>query len=188
MLGLGTLAACGDDGSPVVDASGTGSTSSTSTTTTVASGTGSAAPPVSIPAGGERAYLTGVRVDTKDDGGARVVFEFDPTLPGYTVDFTTRPVTMDGSGEVVAVAGDGVLNVRMENASQARVEGEKVVETYTGPSRVKPAGSGAVTEAVEAGDFEGIVNWVVGLSRKEPKVTISTLSGPSRLVLDVAPA
>src|SRR5687768_2998502 len=91
------LVACnrGDD-EPAIET--TDSTTSSSPTT-VPSAPESATPPVSVPATRERAYLTAVRVDTKEDGGSRVVFEFDPALPGYKVDFVERPVTMDGSGD-----------------------------------------------------------------------------------------
>ena len=183
------LGACnrGDD-EPAIETTGT--TTSTSSPTAVPSAPGVATPPVSVPATRERAYLTAVRVDTKEDGGSRVVFEFDPALPGYKVDFVNRPVTMDGSGDEVEVAGEAVLQITMENAAQARFEGEKVIPTYTGPRRLQPAGTatGAVVEVVEAGDFEGLVNWVVGLRQKDTKVAVSTLSGPSRLVLDFTPS
>lgn len=185
-VALLALGACnrGDD-DPAIETTGT--TTSTFSPTTVAP---EATPPVSVPATRERAYLTAVRVDTKEDGGSRVVFEFDPALPGYEVDFIERPVTMDGSGDEVEVAGEAVLKITMENAAQARFEGEKVIPTYTGPRRLQPAGTatGAVVEVVEAGDFEGLVNWVVGLRQKDTKVAVSTLSGPSRLVLDFTPS
>ena len=183
-MALVLLTGCNRADDPAIDASG--DTSSTSTSTTPASSVpDGAAPPVSTPATRERAYLTAVRADTKDDGGSRVVFEFDPVLPGYKVDYIERPVTMDGSGDEVKVAGEAVLEITMENAAQARFEGEKVIETYTGPARLQPAGAGAVVEVVEAGDFEGLVHWVVGLRQKNAEVSVSTLSGPSRLVLDI---
>jgi len=148
-----------------------------------------ATPPISVPAPAERAYLTAVRVAATEGGGSRVVFEFDPLVPGYLIDYTTRPVTEDGSGKEVTVAGDAVLQVRMENASGARIEGEKVIRTYTGPRRVAATGvGGVVTEAVDTGDFEGVVNWTVGLRQKVRAITVTTLSGPSRLVIDVPAA
>lgn len=181
------LGACnrGDD-EPAIDVSGT--TTTTPTTAAPTSVPEAVAPPVSVPASRVRAHLTGVRADNKEDGGSRVVFEFDPGLPGYKVDFVERPVTMDGSGDEVKVAGEAVLEITMENASQARFEGEKVINTYTGPRRLQPAGDGAVVEVVEAGDFEGLVHWVVGVRQADTKVSVSTLSGPSRLVLDFSPA
>ncbi|MDP9402353.1 MAG: hypothetical protein M3P85_03260 [Actinomycetota bacterium] len=189
VVAIAVLAACNRGQDPTIDASGTGTTTATATATSTLPAPDSAVP-ASTPPVSERAQLTAVRVDNKEDGGSRVVFEFDPVVPGYKVDYVTRPITMDGSGDEVRVAGEAVLDVTMENASLARFEGEKVVLTYTGPRRVQPSGGGAgvVVEAVEAGDFEGVVHWVVGLRQKDAEVSVSTLSGPSRLVLDFAPS
>lgn len=144
------------------------------------------APPVSAPAVAERAYLTGVTAQAIEGGGTRVVFEFDPVVPGYTVDYVERPVTEDGSGDEVAVDGEALLAVRMENAAGARIDGETVTRTYTGPARVAASGTpSAVIEVVDAGDFEGVVTWVLGLRQRAGTVSVSRLTGPARLVIDV---
>lgn len=144
-------------------------------------------PPLTAPAVAERAHLVDVRIGARE-GGDRVVFEFDPVVPGYTIDFTSRPVTQDGSGEEVAVEGAALVMVRLENASTARVEGEQVVLTYKGPKRIKGSGTSVVTEAVLVGDFEGIVNWVIGLKSKPETLNVTALGGPSRLVVDIPAA
>lgn len=145
-----------------------------------------AAPPISAPAGQERAYLVAVKADAVAGGGTRVVFEFDPVVPGYTIDYVERPVTEDGSGDEVGVEGEAVLQVRMENASGARMDGETVTETYTGPDRVGASGPpSAVVELVDAGDFEGVTTWVIGLRQRAETLSVTKLSGPSRLVIDV---
>jgi len=149
-----------------------------------------ATPPVSVaaPAGGGRAYLTGVQVQPTSDGrgGTRVLFEFGPSTPGYALEYVERPVTENGSGREVAVGGDAVLQVRMVDASAARLEGEKAVTTYKGPARLPgPGGNAVVTEVVDAGDFEGQLTWVIGLRQKVPSLTVTVLSDPGRLVLDL---
>jgi hypothetical protein len=131
-----------------------------------------------------RAHLTGARIGART-GGDRVVFEFDPVVPGYTIDFTTRPVTQDGSGKPVEVEGEALLEVRLENAATARFEGENVVLTYGGPKRIEGTSTSVVTEAVLVGDFEGQVTWVIGLRTKIATVAVSALGAPSRLVLDL---
>ncbi|MGH9153884.1 MAG: AMIN-like domain-containing (lipo)protein [Acidimicrobiales bacterium] len=144
------------------------------------------APPVSAPAVAERAYLTGVTAQATEGGGTRVVFNFDPVVPGYTIDYVERPVTEDGSGDEVAVDGEALLAVRMENAAAARIDGEAVSRTYTGPGRVAASGTpSAVIEVVDAGDFEGVVTWVLGLRQRADTVSVSRLTGPARLVVDV---
>jgi len=178
----------GDDptitpGSPgsTVPGSSLGTSPGTAPPDTVAGGR---PPPITAPAGTERAHLTGARIGART-GGDRVVFEFDPVVPGYTIDFTTRPVTQDGSGKPVEVEGEALLEVRLENAATARFEGENVVLTYEGPKRLEGMSTSVVTEAVLVGDFEGQVTWVIGLRTKIPTVAVSALGGPSRLVLDL---
>jgi hypothetical protein len=186
------LPACAAGQDPTVDAGGGTSAATSASTSTPTSSAPPAtdspvAPPISTPAVEPRAYLTAVRAAAADQSGAsRVVFEFDPVVPGYTIDYVQRPVTEDGSGDEVTVKGEAVLQVRFENAAGARIEGEKVISTYTGPDRVPATGAeGVVTEVVDAGDFEGAVTWVIGLRRRAPALSVSTLTSPSRLVIDV---
>lgn len=185
------LPACAAGQDPTVDAGG-GATAATSASTSTPASSGPApaspvAPPVSTPAVEPRSHLVAVRAGAGDlPGASRVVFEFDSVVPGYTIDYVQRPVTEDGSGDEVTVKGEAVLQVRFENASGARIEGEKVIRTYTGPDRVPATGAeGVATEVADAGDFEGVVTWVIGLRRRAPLLSVSTLSGPARLVIDV---
>ena len=177
------LAGCTESQDPTIEAGGDTSEPATSNP----SFTGApVAPPISAPAVAPRAYLTAVRASATEGGGSRVVFEFDPVVPGYTIDFVDRPVTEDGSGDEIEVEGEAVLSVRMENAAGARIEGERVIPTYTGPDRVPASGDPAVvTEVVDTGDFEGVVTWAVGLREKVPAISVSTFAEPHRLVIDV---
>lgn len=187
------LAACNSSQDPTVQAGGDASATTAAPATTAPGtsappvGAAPVAPPISTPAVDPRAHLTAVRAAASPDqaGGSRVVFEFDSVVPGYRIDYVQRPVTEDGSGDEVAVTGAALLEVRFENAAGARLEGEKVILTYTGPDRVKAGDGGAVIEVVDAGDFEGLVTWVVGLRQRVPALSVSTLTGPSRLVIDV---
>lgn len=184
------VAGCKSGEDPTID-TGPGTSSSSSAPTTGPSSSTSTVPlvtpPVSVPGPAERAYLTAVRVAAAADGGggSRVVFEFDPVVPGYAIDYIDRPVTEDASGAEVQVEGEAILQVRMTNAATARIDGEKVVRTYTGPKRVPAAVAASVAvEAVDTGDFEGQVTWVVGLRAKPAAISVTTLTGPPRLVLD----
>jgi hypothetical protein len=171
------LTACPRDDTPTVSTDET--TSSTTSTTTL-----SITPlPASAPAGTTRGLLKDVRVAAQG-GFDRVVFEFEGALPGYRVATTEAPVHEDGSGDEVDVEGSALLEVRFDNASGVRFEGERVVEVYTGPDRVRSAGTQVVAEVVELGDFEGTVTWVIGL-RTSTGVQVSTLTSPHRLVVDV---
>lgn len=189
------LASCGrGDDDPVVSGGGRSSTTSStagddgSSTTGGGGGTTTSAPATDLPATGAtgttRAYLKSVRI-ASHAGYDRVVFEFEDALPGYRVEVTNRPVTEDGSGDEVEVEGRTLLAARFENAASARLEGEKVVPVYKGPDRVDGTDK-AVAEAVDAGDFEGVVTWVIGLHAEPvPPVKVTTLQSPYRVVVDV---
>lgn len=129
----------------------------------------------------ETATVVAVRV-AHGDGYDRVVLEFGGSVvPDWRVEYVDPPITQDGSGEEVAVAGTAFLHVRLERAAMHDLDGHP---TYTGPDRVTGETT-EVTEAVDTGDFEGVVSWVVGVRDRVP-FRVSTLSGPNRLVIDVA--
>jgi hypothetical protein len=113
-----------------------------------------------------------------------VVFEFEGGVPGYRVSYVDRPLFEDGSGRPVKVAGSAVLEVRMERAASARKSGDGVVLTYRGPSRLRRPDMPAVVEVVKVGDFEAVLRWAIG-SRGLVPFRVTTLTGPSRLVVDL---
>ena len=180
--------ACRSDNSTVA----TGSSSTTSTSTSASSTTssttltfsGGGTTTVSTPVSAKQ-QLTDVRVG-QQNGFDRIVFEFANSSqpPGYKVGYVDRPVQEDGSGKPVPVSGDSVLEIHMESASGVDLSGGKVTPTYTGPKRLTPGGT-AVVDLTEAGDFEGVLRWVAGV-KGHPAFKVSTLTGPTRLVVDVA--
>jgi hypothetical protein len=190
-------AGCGDDGGG--DGGGEAATA-TSTTTAAPSTT---APPTTAPpapgpggsafAGGtdpvvvagtpaDTSHLVDVRV-AGHDGHDRVVLELDGALPSVDVRYADGPVTASGSGEVVPVDGAAVLTVRLEPASGVDLSGPTLIETYPGPARVR-GDTATVTEVVRTGDFEGVLEWAVGLDRRAP-FRVSTETAPARVVIDV---
>jgi hypothetical protein len=129
------------------------------------------------------ALLTKVRVGN-NGGFDRIVFEFQGTgTPGWEVSYEDGPFTHDGSGAPVSVSGHAFIHVRMFRASG--YDADAGHPSYTGPDRVPGSAGGNVNEVVANGDFEGVLSWVVGLDGKAP-FRVSTLSTPSRLVIDVA--
>ena len=194
-------AACGDDddgdGEPSETTAVTTtdgavpSTTATSTPTpgspTTAGGPGplddaTAEPKQGTAEGDATALLVDVRVGAHE-GFDRVVFEFrDDDVPGYEVAYVEPPITEDGSGEEVDVAGDAFLSVRMEPASGVDLSGESFEETYTGPERLD--GAGSLAEVVRTGDFEAVLNWVIGTDGEQP-FTVRVFDDPVRLVVDV---
>ncbi len=137
----------------------------------------------SFPARVARPVLRHVETGTGASPGGgydRVVFEFTgDSLPGYRVEYATKPVQRCGSGDPVTVAGTGHLIVRFEPA-QAHDEHASLVPA----ERHRTPGLPAVRELTLICDFEGQVAWVLGLAAPS-EYRVSELTGPARLVLDV---
>jgi hypothetical protein len=133
------------------------------------------------PAGAQEApTLVDVRAG-RHPGFDRVVFEFRGGVPEHRIDYVDQLV-QDGSGNPVAVAGAADLEVVFEGANAHDVDGTPTVS----PRRFSP-GLPAVKELAQVGDFEAVVSYGIGVDSERP-ITVSTLSGPSRLVVDVSTA
>lgn len=127
----------------------------------------------------DRAQITDVRV-AGHDGYDRIVFEFAAGLPEYSIASATPPFTRDPSGLPLAVAGSAFLSLVMQGGTAVTPEGTL---TYSGPTDFSPALT-TVSQLVEAGDFEAVSSWYVGLSGTSC-IRVLTLSNPSRLVIDI---
>jgi hypothetical protein len=187
---VGCSSSSKDDDAPSKGASASSTSTTTSSTTTSTSTTttvpfAGATDPVELPVGTEHtALLTDVTV-THVPGIDRVTFRFrGPGVPGVHVEYVTRP-TEDGSGAAVKVEGAAYLQVRLSPAAGADLTGEEAKPSYTGPARVRAGGTKAVTEVVRAGDFEGVLSWVVGVRTKAP-FRLATTPDPSQVVLELA--
>lgn len=161
LLGLG---ACGDESD--APSAPTKTTSAYSTTD------------VSTPENSEQGQLTNVTVG-KHDGFTRVVFTFSNLVPGYAVKNAEPPFTQDGSGNVVKVEGVSHLSVRL--TARAHDDGKPTLST----KRIAGPSGGTVTEVVPLGDFEGVVNYVIGTSDTSG-FRVLTLASPARVAVDIA--
>jgi hypothetical protein len=112
-------------------------------------------------------------------GFDRVVFEFQGAVPEHHVRYVDQLVE-DGSGTPVSVAGSADPEVVFPGANAHEEDGTPSVS----PRRFSP-GLTAVKEVAQIGDFEAVVSYGIGLDRRRP-LTVSTLSGPSRLVIGVS--
>ncbi|YCM46739.1 hypothetical protein V2O64_11975 [Verrucomicrobiaceae bacterium 227] len=123
--------------------------------------------------------LTSVKT-TSCDGFDRVVFEFSgDEAPGYFAEYIDKPVRQCGSGNVVKVAGEGWLQIRMAPASAHTDEGQA---TITERNRILDYPN--LQQLVDTCDFEGNVTWVLGL--KSPNsYRVVELTDPPRLIVDV---
>jgi len=129
------------------------------------------------------AALIEVRIALRGDTAVRVVFQFaESRLPGYTIAYTNQPPTSCGSGERVGVAGPAYLVVRLSPAQAHAARGSDQVPTAGPPDR-RPA-LGPLHQLTQTCDFEGVVQWVLGLREQLPYRAF-TLIVPTRLVIDV---
>lgn len=113
-------------------------------------------------------------------GYDRVVFELaGDSVSGYHVEYATRPVVRCGSGDPVSLAGAARLVVRLEPARAHDDQGNSSVA-----QRESAPGLRAVKEMKLVCDFEGQVEWALGVAAAAP-YRILEERGPARLVLDV---
>lgn len=143
--------------------------------------------PVTSPAPANSVLLT--RLDfTGDKCVDHVVFGFTSKgtgPPGYSITYGTPPFSQDGSGAPVAVKGSAFVVVTIPKAYGFDFETGKT--TYTGSKRITPpASANHVKEIVETGDFEGVVNWVIGLDAKRAFSVQATGSPQTQLVVTIS--
>lgn len=122
--------------------------------------------------------LEEVRVG-RNEGFDRVVFQFREAVPGYHLEYVDRPVRQCGSGEPVEIAGDGWLAVRLEPSQAHDDQGRATVQ-----ERARSPGLPTIRELRATCDFEGQVEWVLGVASPN-RFRVMELEAPPRLVVDV---
>ena len=137
---------------------------------------GNLAKPKTLPDG---ALLVDVKTATCE-GFDRVVFEFEGAeAPGFFSAYIDKPVRQCGSGNVVPVAGDGWLEIRMTPASAHTEEGQATIS-----DRNRTLNDPNLFQLVQTCDFEGNVTWVMGVGSPEAYRVVE-LTSPPRLIVDV---
>lgn len=127
---------------------------------------------------GSVAKLGDVRA-ARHEGYDRVVFEFDGAVPGYHFEYIDTPVRACGSGDVVPVAGEGWLQVRLTPARAHDASGKP----SAGPAERAPELPNLL-ELQRTCDFEAVTTYVLGLEAPTP-YRVLALDEPPRLVVDV---
>ena len=98
--------------------------------------------------------------------------------PGYDVRYVNR-IVADGSGNPIALLGTKRIRIRIRPARGHTSAGANLL-----PSTITP-GCANLRQVKKAGDFEGVVSYGLGLSRKTG-FRVFRLTGPTRVVVDVA--
>jgi hypothetical protein len=115
---------------------------------------------------------------TADSGFDRFVFEFAGDAPGYHVEYRNQSVRC-GSGDPVSVQGAASLVVRFEPARAHDDDGHPTL-----PAREGALGLPALTEWKLICDFEGQVEFLIGVTAMAP-YRMTTQATPAGFILEV---
>lgn len=131
------------------------------------------------PSGKWDLVLSDVRTG-RQQGADRVVLDFTGTgAPGWAVEYVDEAV-LEGSGDVVDVAGDTTLQISASGTTYPGADGEQ----YRGPTRIRPEGR-TVAEVYVVGTFEGYTQVFVGLDGDAAPFHVVALPDPARLVVAI---
>ncbi len=108
----------------------------------------------------------------------RVVFQFSGPVPHVDTPHYVKQLTADPSGQRVSIRGNAILAITMRDIAQAHNDQGRL----TAPMRIRYCLRN-VREVVNAGDFEGVLTYGIGL-RHTSKIRVFTLTHPSRVVVD----
>jgi hypothetical protein len=122
---------------------------------------------------------------THRGGVDRVVFELQDGLPDDVIVDWVDQVTQDGSGRKVAVQGNAFLQVSLQGVLGHELS-EPMRPTFGPRSRAFDLPN--VTQIVNAGDFEAVVTFGIGLMRRTSVVRTMQRRDPTRVIIDVAAA
>lgn len=116
----------------------------------------------------------------RNEGYDRVVLEFaGDGVSGYRVEYLKGQATQCGSGNPVPIAGQALLSVRLQPAQAHDDAGKATIK-----DRERKPELPVITEMEQICDFEGQVEWVLGLTAKKP-YRVLELASPPRIVVDV---
>ena len=129
---------------------------------------------------GDSVHLTDVQVTT-EEGFDRVTFVYaEDSIPGLAVRSAQPPFTEDPSGNPIEVAGAPVYQVTIIGGTMMAADGSS---TYTGSMNFEP-GFEQIVQLVEAGDFEAVNTWYLGVNGSRC-LRAFPLADPTRIVIDV---
>jgi hypothetical protein len=110
----------------------------------------------------------------------RIVFVFrSASLPNWHIEYIDKPIRSCGSGELVPLAGDACLEIRLEPTNAHDTAGHP-----TAPWREKKFAYRNLLEMKLTCDFEAVTTFVAGL-RSPNKYRVLELKDPTRLVVDI---
>lgn len=119
----------------------------------------------------------------RHDGFSRVVIELDGhgDDPGFIARYVDKPMH-DPSGEIIELTGDAVLELYVTGWGYPTDVG---IENAV-PSPIETPTGGAVADVAAGGFFEGMAQFLIGVRGGGCPFTVTTLTNPTRVVIDVA--
>ena len=125
--------------------------------------------------------LTNITVSNQGDHD-QAVFEFTGNgIPGWAVHFVDDAV-QNGTGDKLPVPGRSILEGLILEAPSPFTP----PKTYTGPPVVSTPNTSQITLVQYATYAKGITQAFIGLNGVEPDFSVSALTDPTRIVVDVA--
>ena len=115
-----------------------------------------------------------------EPGFDRLTFEFSgERVPGYRIAYSPPPIRHCGSGDSVPLTGAGFLVVRFEPAQAHDDQGRPTITDRAWAPTLP-----TVRELKLVCDFEGQVEWAVGLAARR-RYRVLEAAAPTRLFVDV---
>ncbi|MFI6170174.1 hypothetical protein ACIBCN_25560 [Nocardia sp. NPDC051052] len=174
------LAGCGDDGSTATTPAAP--TSTTGTMAEAPSVPGDATTKRGTASGDAGLTVTNIRIGHQP-GFDRVVYDLGGKgTPGWIVQYADRAV-QDGSGKPIDVAGTSILEVQILGSAYPF---DSAVPAYAGPDPATDPSAPAIAGVYRTTVFEGTTQSFIGVHADRPGFTVTTLTNPTRLVIDVA--
>ncbi|WP_406232997.1 hypothetical protein [Nocardia sp. NBC_01009] len=175
------LAGCDDDGT-ATSGSPTTSAASTLADATPRPTPEDAQPKRAKPSGDAGLTVTDIRIGHQP-GFDRVVYDLGGVgVPGWIVQYADRAV-QDGSGTIIDVAGRSILEVQITGSAYPFDSG---ATPYAGPDPATDPSAPAVAGVYRSNVFEGTTQSFIGVHADRPPFSVTTLTNPTRLVIDIA--
>ncbi|MFF3222530.1 hypothetical protein ACFYV7_07020 [Nocardia suismassiliense] len=175
------LAGCGDDAGTTANTA-TPSTSTTGTLAEAPTAPRDITPKRGTASGDAGLTVTGIRIGHQP-GFDRVVYDLGGTgTPGWIVQYTDRAV-QDGSGKPIEVAGKSILEVQILGSAYPFDSAET---PYAGPDPATEPSAPGIAGVYRTTVFEGTTQSFIGVNGDRPGFAVTTLTNPTRLVIDVA--
>jgi len=184
VFGAAILAACGGAGGGTAGSPSPGQSGSPT-----ASAPSSPAASPTLPSGfvcsdasggsqSDGSHVTAVRVGAHPDlGYDRFVIEFDGTIPAYTVTRqNSSKFTQSPRGDQISLAGDHGVLVTVQHVQDWT--------SYVGPTDFGVTGQ-YLRQSKLIQNYEAVQQWGLGV-QGAPCLNVSTMTSPSRLVIDIA--